>query len=233
MASERHPGLQLGETAPNFEAETTEGLISFHQWIGQSWCVFFSHPKDFTPVCTTELGHAAQLKPEFSKRNVKLLALSLSDLESHYSWILDINETQHTQVNFPIVADKKGTIARLYGMIHPLVNENATVRSLFVIDPNKKIRLIMNYPSSTGRNFAEILRVIDSLQLTDAYKVATPADWRPGDECIVLADLTDQELEKFIPKSYKTLKSYLRMAPQPGPLPPNAPPFPPQANLEA
>jgi alkyl hydroperoxide reductase subunit AhpC len=222
-------GVQLGDISPNFEADTTEGRIDFHKWMGSSWCVLFSHPKNFTPVCTTELGFAARIKNEFDKRNVKLIALSLSSLEKHFAWILDINETQQTVVNYPLIADEKGTIAKLYGMIHPNVNENATARTVFVIDPEKRIRLTMSYPSSTGRNFFELLRVIDALQLHDMYKVATPVNWKPGEDCIILANLTDQELAKLVPQSYKTLKSYLRMVPHPGfiPLPPDTP----QANI--
>lgn len=208
--------IQIGDIAPNFKAQTTEGPITFHEWIGQSWCVFFSHPKDFTPVCTTELGAVARLKKEFDKRNVKAIALSVSSLKDHQDWIEDINDTQHTTVNYPLISDENGSIAHLYGMIHPKSNDTLTVRTVFIIDPQKKIRLTLNYPASTGRNFKEILRVIDSLQLTDYHSVATPANWEWGQECVILPSLTDPvTIKKLFPKGYKQLKPYLRMTPQP------------------
>ena len=210
------PALQIGDIAPNFTAQTTEGTLSFHEWMGNSWCVFFSHPKDFTPVCTTELGAVARLNEEFKLRNVKVIALSVNPLKTHLDWINDINETQHTTVNFPLIADEEGQIARLYGMIHPQASDTFTVRTVFVIDPKKKIRLMMCYPASTGRNFHEILRVIDSLQLTDSNSVATPADWEWGQDCVILPSVTDPEtLKKLFPKGYQQLKPYLRMTPQP------------------
>lgn len=204
--------LYIGDIAPDFKAQTTQGPLSFHEWIGDSWCVLFSHPKDFTPVCTTELGSVARLKSEFDKRHVKVLALSVSDLKAHREWIRDINETQQTEVNFPIIGDEAGQIAQLYGMIHPQVSDHVTVRTVFVIDPKKKVRLTMCYPPSTGRNFKEILRVIDSLQLTDSHSVATPADWQQGQECVILPSITDPEtLQKLFPKGYRELKPYLRL----------------------
>ncbi len=208
--------LQIGDIAPNFQAETTEGTISFHEWIGNSWCVFFSHPKDFTPVCTTELGAVAHLKGEFNRRNVKSIALSVSSVKDHQNWIKDINETQDTTVNFPLIGDENGCIAHLYGMIHPKANDTFTVRTVFIIDPQKKIRLTLSYPASTGRNFKEILRTIDSLQLTDTCCVATPANWEWGQECVILPSVTDSEkIKKLFPKGYKQLKPYLRLTPQP------------------
>lgn len=208
--------LQIGDTAPNFKTQTTEGPISFHEWMGDSWCVFFSHPKDFTPVCTTELGAVARLKGEFTKRNVKVIALSVSSVKDHQNWIKDINETQHTTINFPLISDEDGCIAHLYGMIHPKANDTLTVRTVFIIDPQKKIRLTLSYPASTGRNFKEILRVLDSLQLTDHCYVATPANWEWGQECVILPSLTDLEkIKQLFPKGYKQLKPYLRMTPQP------------------
>jgi thioredoxin-dependent peroxiredoxin len=208
--------LQLGDTAPNFKAKTTQGDLSFHEWTGNSWCIFFSHPKDFTPVCTNELGYAAKIKPDFDKRNVKVIALSVNDLNSHHNWISDINETQHTTLNFPMIADADGTIARLYGMIHPKASDTFTVRTVFIIDPQKKIRLMVTYPAATGRNFQEILRVIDALQLTDQYKVATPVNWKNGDECVILPSITDpEELKTRFPQGYRELKPYLRITPQP------------------
>ncbi|MEK7322234.1 MAG: peroxiredoxin [Pseudomonadota bacterium] len=208
--------LRLGDIAPDFTQESTEGSIHFHQWLGDSWGVLFSHPKDFTPVCTTELGMVAKLKNEFEKRNVKVIALSVDPLPSHAEWINDINQTQNTRVNFPILADADRKVSNLYDMIHPNANDTLTVRSVFIISPNKKIRLILTYPASTGRNFAEILRSIDSLQLTDKYSVATPVDWQQGDDCVIVPSLTDPKVlqEKF-PKGYKEVKPYLRMTPQP------------------
>jgi len=208
--------LRIGDTAPDFVGASTEGKISFHEWIGNAWCVLFSHPKDFTPVCTTELGCVANIKKEFDDRNVKVIGISVGSVDNHKAWIPDINETQHTHVNFPIIADENHSISELYGMIHPNANQTATVRSVFIIDPNKKIRLTLSYPASTGRNFKEILRVIDSLQLTDSCSVATPANWEWGDECIILPTITDPEIlkEKF-PLGFRELKPYLRLTPQP------------------
>lgn len=207
--------LRLGDIAPDFTAQTTEGTIQFHEWLGDSWGVFFSHPADFTPVCTTELGRTALLKAEFEKRNAKVLAISVDPLDSHLSWISDINETQNTQVNFPIVADPDRSIATLYDMIHPNASEKATVRSVFVIGPDKKIKLTITYPASTGRNFNEILRVIDSLQLTANYSVATPVDWNHGEDVIIVPAVSDQEADKKFPKGYVKIKPYLRKTPQP------------------
>lgn len=216
MATRTMNVLRLGDIAPDFTAETTMGKVSFHQWMGNSWCLFFSHPKDFTPVCTTELGATAKLMPALEKRNVKTIALSVSPMLDHKTWMKDIEETQGARVNFPVIADPEGTIADMYGMIHPNMNDTATVRSVFIIDPNKKIRLMITYPASTGRNFDEILRVIDSLQLTDKYKVATPANWKQGEECVILPSVTNPEdLKKLFPKGFRALKPYLRMTPQP------------------
>lgn len=208
--------ILLGDSAPNFKnVETTQGNIAdFYDWAGNSWVVLFSHPKDFTPVCTTELGYMAKIKPEFDKRNVKILAVSVDPLESHQEWIKDIEETQHCKLNYPIIADSERKVANLYNMIHPKELDSLTVRSVFVIDPNKKIRLMLTYPASTGRNFDEILRTVDALQLTTYAKVATPANWKYGDDCIVLASLSDEEAKKLFPK-FKTLKPYLRMTKQP------------------
>lgn len=208
--------LQLGDEAPDFNGESHQGPINFHEWLNGSWAVFFSHPKDFTPVCTTELGYAAKIKPELDKRGVKAIALSVSSSTDHKKWIEDINETQHVKVNFPILADPDRKIASLYGMIHPNASDTVTVRAVFIIDPKKKIRLMMIYPASTGRNFDEILRVIDSMQLTDAKKVATPANWKKGDECIILPSITDPaELKKLFPKGFRTVKPYLRYTQEP------------------
>lgn len=208
--------LLIGDIAPNFKAQTTMGPISFHEWIGHSWCLFFSHPKDFTPVCTTELGAIARLKEEFDERNVKVIALSVNSVKSHQEWIKDINETQHTSVNYPLIGDEEGCIAHLYAMIHPKASDTFTVRTVFIIDPQKKIRLTLNYPASTGRNFKEILRTIDSLQLTDDHSVATPANWEWGQECVILPSVTDPEkIKQMFPKGYRQLKPYLRMTPQP------------------
>jgi alkyl hydroperoxide reductase subunit AhpC len=208
--------LRLGDTAPDFTQDSSIGQISFHQWLGDSWGVLFSHPADYTPVCTTELGATAKLAEEFKKRNVKAIALSVDPVESHHGWIKDINETQNCEVNFPIIADPDKKVAQLYDMIHPNSLANATVRSVFVIDPNKKIRLTLTYPASTGRNFNEILRVIDSLQLTEYHSVATPANWEDGDEVVIVPSITDPEVLKTkFPKGYKAVKPYLRMTPQP------------------
>jgi alkyl hydroperoxide reductase subunit AhpC len=208
--------LRLGDIAPDFTQDSTEGPIHFHQWLGDSWGVLFSHPKDFTPVCTTELGLTAKLKSEFDKRRVKVLAISVDPVESHRGWVGDIEETQGTAVNFPILADPDRKVAHLYDMIHPNANDTLTVRSVYVVDPKKKIRLILTYPASTGRNFHEILRAIDSLQLTDSHSVATPANWQQGEDVIIVPSLQDPELirQKF-PKGYKALKPYLRITPQP------------------
>ena len=208
--------IQLGDIAPDFSAESTEGPIRFHEWIGDKWCVLFSHPKDFTPVCTTELGFVAKVKQEFEKRNCKVLAVSVDDVKSHKGWIGDIEETQNAKMNFPILGDPERKVASLYGMIHPNASDTLTVRSVFFIDPKKKVRAMITYPASTGRDFNEILRVIDSLQLTEHYQVATPANWKQGDDCVIVPSLTDpEEIKKKFPKGYKALKPYLRMTPQP------------------
>lgn len=208
--------LRLGDIAPDFTQDSTEGPISFHQWAGDSWVVLFSHPADFTPVCTTELGKTAALKSEFAKRGVKAIALSIDPLESHRAWVNDILETQGTAVNFPILADADRKVATLYDMIHPNALANATVRSVFIIDPKKVIRTTFTYPASTGRNFDEILRVIDSLQLTDSHKVATPVNWRDGDDVVIVPSLQDPaEIAQRFPKGYRALKPYLRMTAQP------------------
>jgi alkyl hydroperoxide reductase subunit AhpC len=207
--------LRLGDTAPNFTAVTTEGRIDFHQWLGDSWGVLFSHPADYTPVCTTELGTTAKYKHEFDKRNVKVIALSVDPLDKHIKWIEDINETQQTTVNFPIIADEDRSIAVLYGMIHPNASENATVRSVFVIGPDKKIKLTLSYPASTGRNFLELLRVIDSLQLTADYSVATPANWQHGEDVVIVPAVKDEEIPQRFPKGARFIKPYLRVTPQP------------------
>ncbi|GAB3933227.1 peroxiredoxin [Larkinella terrae] len=207
--------LRLGDIAPDFTAQTTEGTIHFHEWLGNSWGMIFSHPADFTPVCTTELGRTASLKSEFDKRGVKVIAVSVDPLESHTEWIKDINETQQTTVNFPMIADPDRKVAELYDMIHPNASEKATVRSVFVIGPDKKIKLTLTYPASTGRNFNEILRVIDSLQLTANYQVATPADWQTGEDCIVVPAVSTEDAIKKFPKGVKIVKPYLRTTPQP------------------
>ncbi|BDD93249.1 peroxiredoxin [Pandoraea sp. XJJ-1] len=208
--------LRLGDIAPDFEQDSSVGKIKFHEFLGDSWGVLFSHPADYTPVCTTELGLTAKLKGEFEKRNVKAIALSVDDAESHKGWINDINETQHTTVNFPILADGDRKVSQLYDMIHPNASETVTVRSLFVIDPKKKVRLTITYPASTGRNFDEILRVIDSLQLTDNYSVATPGNWKDGEDVVIVPSIKDEAVlkEKF-PKGYKVVRPYLRLTPQP------------------
>ncbi len=207
--------LRLGSTAPDFTAETTEGTISFHDWLGDSWGVLFSHPADYTPVCTTELGYTAKLRSEFETRNVKVLALSVDGLESHKGWIGDINETQNTEVNFPIIADEDRNVATLYDMIHPEADNKLTVRSVFIIGPDKKIKLTITYPASTGRNFDEILRVIDSLQLTAYHKVATPVNWKSGDDCVIVPAVSNEQADELFPKGYEEVKPYLRMTPQP------------------
>ncbi|MBA1148682.1 peroxiredoxin [Ectothiorhodospiraceae bacterium WFHF3C12] len=207
--------LRIGDTAPDFTVETTEGTIDFHEWSGDHWVVLYSHPADFTPVCTTELGQTAKLKQEFDKRNVKPIALSVDPVDDHKKWVSDINDTQNTTVNFPIIGDKDRKVAELYDMIHPNADATATVRSVFIIDPNKKIRATLTYPASTGRNFGEILRVIDSLQLTDHHKVATPVDWVEGQDCVILPSISNEDAEKQFPKGWKELRPYLRMTPQP------------------
>ena len=208
--------LRLGDTTPNFEQQSSEGLINFYDFLGDSWGILFSHPADYTPVCTTELGYTAKLKDEFAKRGVKAIALSVDDVESHHGWIKDINETQNTTVNFPIIADQDRKVSELYDFIHPNASETLTVRSLVVIDPNKKVRLIITYPASTGRNFHEILRVIDSLQLTDKHKVATPANWQQGEDVVIVPSLKDEdEIKQRFPKGYTTVTPYLRLTPQP------------------
>lgn len=207
--------LQLGDVAPNFDAVTTEGNINFYDYVGDSWVVLYSHPSDYTPVCTTELGKTASLKHEFDKRNVKVLALSVDDVEDHHGWVKDINETQNVEVNFPIIADKDRKVATAYGMIHPNASATATVRSVYIIDPNKKVRLTITYPASTGRNFQEILRVIDSLQLTETYSVATPADWKDGEDVIVVPAIKTEDIPGKFPKGFKEIKPYLRTTPQP------------------
>jgi alkyl hydroperoxide reductase subunit AhpC len=207
--------LRLGDTAPNFQAKTTAGDIDFYQYLGSGWGILFSHPADYTPVCTTELGKTALLQDEFAKRNVKVLAVSVDPLDKHLGWVDDINETQHVQVGFPIIADEDRKVANLYGMIHPNASETFTVRSLFVIGPDKKVKLTITYPASTGRNFVEVLRVVDSLQLTANFSVATPADWKEGEDVIIVpAVSTDDAIKKF-PKGVKVVKPYLRYTPQP------------------
>lgn len=207
--------LKLGDIVPDFTQESTHGTIHFHEWIGDSWAVLFSHPKDFTPVCTTELGEVARLKPEFDKRNVKVIALSVDDVESHKGWIGDIEETQNVKLNYPILADPDRKVSELYDMIHPNANATLTVRTVFIIDPQKRLRLTLTYPASTGRNFDEILRVIDSLQLTDNYSVATPANWKDGDDCVVVPSIPTEEAKVKFPKGVTEIKPYLRMTPQP------------------
>ena len=207
--------LRLGDTAPDFEADTSAGRIKFHDWAGDSWIVLFSHPKDFTPVCTTELGAVGNLSGEFKKRNVKALALSVDPVESHKGWIGDIEETQNCKIDFPIIADPDRKVANLYGMVHPAHDEVYTVRTVFVIDPKKKVRLMIVYPQTTGRNFNEILRVIDSMQLTDQYKIATPANWQQGQDVIIVPAVSDADAEKAFPKGFKKVKPYLRTTPQP------------------
>ena len=207
--------VRLGDTAPDFTAPTTQGEISFHEWLGDSWGVLFSHPKDFTPVCTTELGYVAKIKPEFDKRNVKVIGLSVDNVESHLKWEGDIGETQGTPVNFPMIGDPDRTVANLYDMIHPNASDTMTVRSVFFIGPDKKVKLTLTYPASTGRNFDEILRVIDSLQLTAQYKVATPANWVDGDDVIIGGAVSDEDAKALFPQGWTTVKPYLRVLPQP------------------
>ncbi|MCK5488713.1 MAG: peroxiredoxin [Gemmatimonadetes bacterium] len=207
--------IRLGDTAPDFRAETTEGQVSFHDWLGESWGILFSHPADFTPVCTTELGTVSKLRDEFAARGVKVIAVSVDPIGSHNEWIADINETQNTEMNYPIIADPDRIVADAYDMIHPNADDTLTVRSVFVIDPAKKVRLTLTYPAATGRNFDEILRVVDSLQLTTNFQVATPANWRNGDDCIISNTVADDELAAKFPKGYETIKPYLRTTPQP------------------
>lgn len=208
-------GLRLGDIAPNFEANTTQGPIDFHTWLGDSWGMLFSHPADFTPVCTTELGKTALLKGEFGKRGVKVIAVSVDDLDSHNKWVPDIEEINGVTMNFPIIADENKVVANLYDMIHPNASEKATVRSVFIIGPDKKIKLTLTYPASTGRNFNELLRVIDSLQLTASYSVATPADWQDGDNCIVVPSISTADAIAKFPKGVEEVRPYLRYTPQP------------------
>ncbi|MGE8341985.1 MAG: peroxiredoxin [Flavobacterium sp.] len=207
--------LRLGDIAPDFQAETTQGPIKFHEWLGDSWGVLFSHPADFTPVCTTELGTVANYVPEFQKRNTKVIALSVDGLDSHKEWIKDINETQNTEVNFPIIADEDKKVANLYDMLHPNASDKFTVRSVFVIGPDKKIKLTLTYPASTGRNFDELLRVIDSLQLTANYSVATPANWKDGEDVVIAPAIPDSDIPAKFPKGHTPIKPYLRLTPQP------------------
>ena len=207
--------IRLGDDAPNFTAETTQGTINFYEWLGDSWGVLFSHPKDYTPVCTTELGMTARLKPEFDKRNVKVMGLSVDPLESHHGWEKDIEETQGTAVNFPMIADSDRKVSDLYDMIHPNASDTFTVRSVYVIGPDKKVKLMLTYPASTGRNFDEILRVIDSLQLTAQYSVATPVNWKDGDDCIIVPAITDEQAKEKFPAGWNAVKPYLRITPQP------------------
>lgn len=207
--------LLLGDIAPDFEADTTIGKVHFHEWLGNSWGVLFSHPKDYTPVCTTELGTTARLKNEFAKRGVKVIGLSVDTIQDHVGWKRDIEQTQGTTVEFPMIADPDMRVANLYGMIHPNASDRFTVRSVFVIDPNKKVRLTLNYPASAGRNFDEILRVIDSLQLTDKHKVATPVNWKPGDDVIIVPSVSNEEAKKLFPEGWKEIKPYLRVVRQP------------------
>ncbi|GJL50981.1 MAG: peroxidase [Nitrospirales bacterium] len=207
--------LRLGDEAPNFTAETTEGSINFHEWLGDGWGILFSHPKDYTPVCTTELGAMAKLNDEFKKRNVKVLAISVDPLDSHKGWVNDINETQGCTVGYPIIADPEKKVANLYDMIHPNALDNMTVRSVFVIGPDKKLKLTLTYPASCGRNFDELLRVIDSLQLTAKHKVATPVNWKDGEDCIITPAVTDAEIPSLFPKGHRVVKPYLRYTPQP------------------
>ena len=207
--------IRLGDTAPDFTAETTEGTIEFHKWLGDGWGVLCSHPKDYTPVCTTELGRLANLAEEFAKRNAKVIAISVDGLDSHKGWVNDINETQNCTVGYPIIADPDKKVANLYDMIHPNALDNLTIRSVFIIGPDKKVKLMITYPASTGRNFDEILRVLDSLQLTANYQVATPVDWKDGDDCVVVPAIKTEDIPAKFPKGHKVIKPYLRMTPQP------------------
>jgi alkyl hydroperoxide reductase subunit AhpC len=207
--------IQIGDIAPDFTQESTEGTIKFHEWLGGKWGVLFSHPKDFTPVCTTELGYVSKIKNEFEKRNVKVVAVSVDPVDSHKKWIGDIEDTQKTKMNYPILGDADRKVSDAYGMIHPKANDTLTVRSVFFIDPNKKVRALITYPASTGRNFDEILRVLDSLQLTDQYKLATPANWKNGEDCIIVTAVSDDDAKKMFPKGFTTLRPYLRVTPQP------------------
>ena len=207
--------LRLGDEAPNFTAETTQGTVNFHEWLGDGWGILFSHPKDFTPVCTTELGAMAKITEDFKKRNVKVLAISVDPIDSHKGWIKDINETQGCTVSYPIIADPEKKVANLYDMIHPNALDNMTVRSVFVIGPDKKVKLTLTYPASTGRNFQEILRVVDSLQLTAKFKVATPVNWKDGEDCIITPAVTDADIPNLFPKGHRMVKPYLRYTPQP------------------
>jgi len=207
--------IRLGDMAPDFEADTTQGKLKFHEWLGSSWGVLFSHPKDFTPVCTTELGTVAKLKPEFDKRNVKVAGLSVDSVVDHERWAGDIQETQGAALNFPLIGDPDRKVSNLYDMIHPNASDTLTVRSVFIIGPDKKVKLSLTYPASTGRNFDEILRVIDSLQLTANHQVATPANWKDGEDCIIVTSLSDADAKGKFPKGWKTLKPYLRVTPQP------------------
>lgn len=207
--------IRLGDEAPNFSAETTQGSIDFHEWIGDSWAILMSHPADFTPVCTTELGRVANLSKEFEKRQTKVIAVSVDPIESHGGWIKDINETQNANVSFPLIADKDRSVALLYDMIHPNADATATVRTLFVIGPDKKVKLTFTYPPSTGRNFEEVLRVLDSLQLTAGYQVATPVDWKQGEDCVVVPAIKTEDIPAKFPKGFTEIKPYLRLTPQP------------------
>lgn len=207
--------IRLGDVAPNFKAQSTEGEIDFHEWLGEGWAVLFSHPADYTPVCTTELGTVAKYKPAFDKRNTKVVALSVDGLNDHQAWIKDINETQNTTVNFPIIADEDRKVSELYDMIHPNADSKHTVRSVFVIAPDKTVKLMITYPPATGRNFDEILRVIDSLQLTAYHKVATPANWKNGEDCVIVPSVKSEDIPAIFPKGHKEIKPYLRMTPQP------------------
>jgi alkyl hydroperoxide reductase subunit AhpC len=215
MTTTANAGLMLGDDAPDFVAETTAGTVSFHAWLGNAWGVLFSHPKDFTPVCTTELGEVARIKGEFDRRGVKVIGLSVDPLESHQRWSSDIEETQGYRPNFPMIADPDRAVSDLYGMIHPNASDTTTVRSVFVIGPDKKVKLTLTYPQSTGRDFNEILRVIDSLQLTAGYKVSTPVNWRQGEDVIILPAVSDEEAQERFPGGWKTVKPYLRLVPQP------------------
>jgi alkyl hydroperoxide reductase subunit AhpC len=207
--------LRLGDTAPDFTQDSTQGPIQFHKWIGDSWCILFSHPKDFTPVCTTELGAASRLKGDFEKRNCKIIGLSVDGVDDHEGWSADIEETQGVALNFPLIADADRKVSSLYDMIHPKANDTLTVRSVFVIDPSRKVRLILTYPASTGRNFDELLRVLESLQLTDKHKVATPVNWRSGEDVIIVPSLSNADAKKSFPGGWKELKPYLRLVKQP------------------